>query len=196
MKIRLISTALLAASVLLVACSSTPEKSTPTPSCIFADGSNKAAPDWVCGAPISGFDLFAVGYSDKSDAGPNFMKQMAATAARAELAQVLSLEIQNMIKQYAETTGTGDLETVDRVNTSVTKQVTDQKLVGSKIVRQMPTPSGGMIVLVALDPTGVEQISKDVLRTSMDNDRALYQQFKAEQGFDELADEIVKYRQQ
>lgn len=198
MNIRLLSV-LATASVLLAACGSKPQQEQtvqPVASCLFADGSDKAAPDWVCGAPIEGYDLSAVGYSDKSGAGPNFMKQMAATAARVELAQVLSLEIQNMIKQYAETTGAGDSETVDRVNTSVTKQITDQKLVGSKIVRQMPTPSGGMIVLVALDPTGVEQVSKDILRTSMENDQALYQQFKAEQGFDELAEEIVKYRQQ
>jgi len=195
MNIRLIST-LAITSAILVACGSTPPVQTAAPvaSCLFADGSNKAAPDWVCGAPLAGYDLAAVGYSDKSGAGPNFMKQMAATAARVELAQVLSLEIQNMIKQYAETTGAGDAETVDRVNSSVTKQITDQKLVGSKIVRQMPTPTGGMIVLVALDPTGVDQIAKDILRTSMNNDQALYQQFKAGQGFDELADEIVKYR--
>lgn len=196
MKIRLIGLAVV--STLLVACGSTPEKEAPAPvaSCVFADGSNKAAPDWICGAPVEGYDLTAVGYSDKSGAGPNFMKQMAATAARVELAQVLSLEIQNMIKQYAETTGAGDSETVDRVNSSVTKQVTDQKLVGSRIIRQMPTPTGGMVVLVALDAKGVEQVSKDILRTSMNNERALYQQFRAGQSFDELADEIVKYRQQ
>ncbi|TBR42417.1 hypothetical protein CBF23_006805 [Marinomonas agarivorans] len=196
MNIRLIGLAFV--STLLVACSSAPEKAAPAPvaSCVFADGSNKAAPDWICGAPVEGYDLTAVGYSDKSGAGPNFMKQMAATAARVELAQVLSLEIQNMIKQYAETTGAGDTETVDKVNSSVTKQITDQKLVGSRIVRQMPTPSGGMVVLVALDAKSVEQVSKDILKTSMNNERALYQQFRAGQSFDELADEIVKYRQQ
>ncbi|MGB0940743.1 MAG: LPP20 family lipoprotein, partial [Marinomonas sp.] len=138
--------------------------------------------------------LSAVGYADKSGAGPNFMKQMAATAARVELAQVLSLDIQNMIKQYAETTGAGDAETVDRVNTSVTKQITDQTLVGSKIIRQMPTPTGGIVVLVALDPSGVEQVTKDLLKTSMNNDQALYQQFKAGKSFDELAEEIAKSR--
>ena len=198
MKYRLLGT--LMASAFLVACGSSPEKTetqavaAPVASCLFADGSGGAAPDWVCGAPMPGYDLSAVGYSDKSGAGPNFMKQMAATAARVELAQVLSLDIQNMIKQYAETTGAGDAETVDRVNTSVTKQITDQTLVGSKIIRQMPTPTGGIVVLVALDPAGVEQVTKDLLKTSMNNDQALYQQFKAGKSFDELAEEIAKSR--
>src|SRR5690606_39825388 len=95
----------------------------------------------------------------KSAAGPNFMKQMAATAARVELAQTMQVELQNMIKQYAETTGVGDSETVDMVNTSVTKQITKETLIGSKIFRQMPTPTGGMVVLVGLDADTVDRKS-------------------------------------
>ena len=139
-------------------------------------------------------DLAAVGYADKSAAGPNFMKQMAATAARVELAQVMQVEVQNMIKQYAETTGTADSETVDQVNSSTTKQITNQSLVGSKIYRQMPTPSGGMVVLVGLDADTVNQLAEQALKTSMNNERALWQKFQAEKSFDELADEIAKQR--
>ncbi|MFT2110734.1 hypothetical protein [Marinomonas sp. 2405UD68-3] len=180
-------------ALILAGCSSTPDKAS-IAECLFADGSNREAPAWVCGAPIEGVELSAVGYSDKSGAGPNFMKQMASTAARVELAQVLSLDIENMIKQYAETTGAGDLETVDRVNTAVTKQITNQTLIGSKIIRQMPTPSGGIVVLVGLDPAGVDSIAKELLRTSMNNEQALFQKFQAEKSFDELADEIAKRR--
>ncbi|MCZ2721143.1 LPP20 family lipoprotein [Marinomonas sp. 15G1-11] len=184
---------MLCGALVLVGCSSTPEKA-PVAECLFADGSNVEAPAWVCGAPIEGVELAAVGYSDKSVAGPNFMKQMASTAARVELAQVLSLDIENMIKQYAETTGAGDSETVDRVNTAVTKQITDQTLIGSKIIRQMPTPTGGIVVLVGLDPSGVDSIAKELLRTSMNNEQALFQKFQAEKSFEELTEEIAKRR--
>jgi hypothetical protein len=118
------------------------------------------------------------------------MKQMAATAARVELAQTMKVEVQNMIKQYAETTGTGDSETVDRVNTSVTKQLTKETLVGSKIFRQMPTPSGGIVVLVGLDADTVNKLAEQAIKTSMNNERALWQKFQAEKSFDELASEI------
>lgn len=191
MKTRLLG--LLTGSLLLAACSSTPEA--PEATCLFADGSNQAAPEWVCGEPVDGVALSAVGYGDKSGAGANFMKQMAATAARVELAQVLQVNVQNMIKQYAETTGAGDAETVDRVNTSVTKQITDQTLVGSKILKQMPTPSGGLVVLVGLDPDSVDGIAKSLLRTSMRQEQALWQKFQADKSFDELAEEISQYRQ-
>ncbi|MEO9273699.1 LPP20 family lipoprotein [Marinomonas sp. 5E14-1] len=192
MKLKLAS--LLVSSVVLVACSkdvvNTPVAA--IPDCAFADGSNQAAPDWVCGAPVEGVALSAVGYSEKSAAGPNYMKQMAATAARVELAQVLSVDLQNMVKQYVETTGAGDAETVDRVNSVVTKQVTEQQLIGSKVVRQMPTPSGGLVVLVGLDPSQAEGVAESILRTSMKSEAALFQKLEAEKSFDELAEEIAK----
>lgn len=183
-----------AATAVLAACSSQPAKE-PVAPCVFADGSMQAAPDWVCGAPVDGVDLTAVGYADKSAAGPNFMKQMAATAARVELAQTMKVEVQNMIKQYAETTGTGDDETVDKVNASVTKQITKETLVGSKIYRQMPSPSGGMVVLVGLDPDTAAKVAEQAIKTSMNNERALWQKFQAQKSFDEMAAEIANMQQ-
>jgi len=184
------------ATTFLVACGSTqPAPQQPVASCVFADGSNQPAPEWVCGAPVNGIDLSAVGYADKSGAGANFMKQMAATAARVELAQTMKVEVQNMIKQYSETTGTGDTETVDKVNTSVTKQITKETLVGSRIFRQMPTPTGGIVVLVGLAPDIVSNIAEQSLKTSMKNERALWQKFQAGKAQDELAADIAKMNQ-
>ncbi len=180
------------AATFLAACSSNqPVPQQPVASCIFADGSNQPAPEWVCGAPVNGIDLSAVGYADKSGAGANFMKQMAATASRVELAQTMKVEVQNMIKQYSETTGAGDSETVDQVNTSVTKQITKETLVGSRIFRQMPTPTGGIVVLVGLAPEIVSNIAEQALKTSMKNERALWQKFQAGKAQDELAAEIA-----
>ena len=183
-----------ATALLLTACSSNEPKEE-VAECIFADGSSQPAPNWVCGAPVDDIDLAAVGYADKSAAGPNFMKQMAATAARVELAQIMKVEVQNMIKQYAETTGTSDDETVDKVNSSTTKQITKQSLIGSKIFRQMATPSGGMVVLVGLDAGTVNQLAGEAIKSSMNSERALWQQFQAEKSFDELAKEIAKMRE-
>ena len=187
------------AAMTLAACSKDAVETPPVaavPECVFADGSNQAAPLWVCGAPVEGVELSAVGYSEKSAAGPNYMKQMAATAARVELAQVLSLDLQNMVKQYVETTGAGDAETVDRVNSVVTKQITDQTLIGSKVIRQIPTPSGGLVVLVGLNPEQAGNMAQDILRTSMKNEAAVFQKLQAEKSFDELAEEIALSRGQ
>jgi LPP20 lipoprotein len=177
----------------VVACSSTPAKVEKVAECVFP-GSDKAAPLWVCDAPVEGMTVGAVGSSPKSDAGIAFMKQMAATEARVQLAQNMKVQVQNMIKQYAETTGAGSKETVDRVNTSVTKQITDQTLQGTKIFRSIVGPDGTMYVLVGLDEAAAQKLTETAVKTSMNNDQAAWQQFKAQKGQDELAAEIAKQK--
>jgi len=173
-------------------CASAPAK-VAVAECVFP-GSDKAAPIWVCDGPVEGMSVGAVGSATKTAAGHDFMKQMAATAARVQLAQNMKVQVQNMIKQYAETTGAGDKETVDRVNTSVTKQITDQTLTGTKIFRSASGPDGTLYVLVGLDEAATQKLTEAAVKTSMNNDRAAWQQFKAKGGQDELAAEIAKQK--
>jgi len=177
----------------VAACSSAPAKVEKMAECVFP-GSDKEAPLWVCDAPVEGMTVGAVGAAAKSDAGIAFMKQMAATEARVQLAQNMKVQVQNMIKQYAETTGAASAETVDRVNTSVTKQITDQTLQGTRIFRSIVGPDGTMYVLVGLDEAGAQKLTETALKTSMNNDQAAWQQFKAQKGQDELAAEIAKQK--
>ena len=177
----------------VTACSTKPAKVGAIAECVFP-GSDKAAPLWVCDAPVEGMTVGAVGSAPKSDAGTAFMKQMAATEARVQLAQNMKVQVQNMIKQYVETTGAASRETVDRVNTSVTKQITDQTLQGTKIFRSIDGPDGTMYVLVGLDEAAAQKLTETAVKTSMNNDQAAWQQFKAMKGQDELAMEIAKQK--
>jgi hypothetical protein len=174
-------------------CSSAPAKLAPVAECTFPNSSTPA-PIWVCDGPIEGMAVGAVGSAAKSDAGIAFMKQMAATDARVQLAQNMKVQVQNMIKQYAETTGAGSKETVDRVNTSVTKQITDQSLTGTKIFRSITGPDGTLYVLVGLDEAATQKLTEAAVKTSMGNDQAAWQQFRAQKGQDELAAEIAKQK--
>ena len=173
-------------------------KTTPTAEkmadCVFP-GSTTSAPAWVCDAPVEGMTVGAVGSAAKSAAGVGFMKQQAATDARVQLAQNMKVQVQNMIKQYAETTGAGDKETVDKVNTSVTKQITDQTLQGTKVLRSIVAPHDGtMYVLVGLDEASAQKLTESAIKTSMGNDKAAWQQFRAQKGQDELAADIAKQK--
>lgn len=179
----------------LSACGSKPvQQDAAVPDCVFPDAPNVAAPGWICSEPVEGVEVSAVGSAQKSGAGISFMKQMAATAARVELVQSMKVHVANMVKQYAETTGAGDDETVDMVNTSVTKQITDETLVGSKIYKTRTSPNGTLYVLIGLDPNNAVAITEAALRTSMGNDQAAWQQFKAQKAQDELAAEIARQR--
>jgi hypothetical protein len=164
--------------------------------CVFPDAPDTAAPGWVCDQPVEGLAVSAVGVAEKSAAGHSFMKNMAATDARVQLAQRMKVQVQNMVKQYAETTGAADSETVDKVNTSVTKQITDQSLMGTKIYKTRTSPNGNLYVLLGMDGEAVAQATQNALRTSMGNDAALWQQFKAQKGQDELAAAIADMKQQ
>lgn len=179
--------------VLGIAACSTPAPAPKAAECVFP-GTKDAAPLWVCDAPVEGMSIGAVGAAQKSDAGVGFMKQMAAADARIQLAQLMKVHVENMIKQYVETTGAASKETVDRVNTSVTKQITDQTLQGTRIFRSVVGPDGTMYVLVGLDEAAAQKVAETAIKTSMSNDQAAWQQFRAQKGQEELAAEIAKQK--
>lgn len=183
------------ASILMLTSCSSGEVKEAAADCVFPDAPATEAPGWICDEPVEGIAVAAVGVAEKSAAGHSFMKNMAATDARVQLAQQMKVNVQNMVKQYAETTGAADSETVDKVNTSVTKQITDETLVGSKIYKTRTSPNGTLYVLLGMDPTTMATAAENALKTSMNNDRALWQQFKAQQGQDEMAAAIANMKQ-
>jgi hypothetical protein len=181
----------LAVVMLLAACGGKEEVKQAAPDCVFPDAPGVSAPGWICDEPVPGIEVSAVGSAEKSAAGQSFMKNMAATDARVQLAQRMRVQVQNMVKQYVETTGAASSETVDKVNTSVTKQITDQTLQGTKIFKTRTSPNGMLYVLLGMDANATAAAAQDAIKTSMNNDRALWQQFKAQKGQDELAAAIA-----
>ena len=190
--------ALTAAAIALTGCmGSKPKKAAEAPpGCVWPDAPKVQAPLWICDAPVEGVAVSAVGSHDKSAAGPAFMKDQATAAARVRLAQQMKVHVTNMIKQYAETTGAAGSETVDKVNTSVSKLITMETISGSRVFRSLTSPTGATYVLVGLDPKRAEQQTEAAVKTSMRNERALWQQFKAAKSQDELAAEISKLKAQ
>ena len=193
MKIRsgLFAVSGVALSVLITGCGSDVVKLEAL-DCTFPDAPTISAPAWICDAPVEGIEISAVGSAEKSAVGMSFTKDMAVTNARVQMAQAMMVHVHNMVKQYAETTGAADSETVDKVNTSVTKQITNQILSGTKPYRTRVSPNNVMYVLVGMDAAMASKATEQTLRTSMNNERALWQQFKAQKGQDELAAAIAE----
>lgn len=180
----------------LTACGAAPVKEAPkakVADCVFPN-TQEAAPGWVCDEPVEGVAVSAVGSAEKTAAGIEFMKNMAATAARVQLAQRMKVQVANMVKQFVETTGAGKDETVDRVNTSVTKQITNETLIGTRIFRSRQGPDGTMYVLLGLDEESAKKLTEAAVKTSMNNDKALWQKFQAGKSQDELAADIAKQK--
>jgi len=151
------------------------------------------APKWVLdgGGAMEG-GMAAVGSAQIGKAGMNFARTEALANGRDELARQLSVKVKNMVKNFTQTTGIGDDETVDRVSSQVSKQVTNQTLNGSRQKDSWISPSSTYYVLVAVDPAILQESLKNSIQTSFKNEQALWQQFQAKKAYDELDNEIKK----
>lgn len=179
-------------SIAIVGCGSTPEKNQEFADCVYPDDGETEAPLWVCGAPFKNVVVSAVGSHEKTGAGVDFQKSMATASAREQLAAQLRTTVQAKIKRFTETTGAGDTETVDRLNASVAKQITNETLSGSRMYIMRTNPETGMMyVLVGLDAELAKEYSRQALNTSMNNDKALWQQLRAKKSMEELAEDIA-----
>lgn len=198
MKTQILYFYLLFLTVLLVSCAgrtneevATVEEIRQIDECYFPDSPDDRAPLWICGAPIEGLALHAVGITEKSKAGFSYMRQLAATDARTILAQEMQVQLQNMVSSYVETTGQGDTETVDRVNSVVTKQVTSETLQGARVIRYLTSPNETLYVLIGMDEASVRNSARGAVSSSLRDDNAAWQQLRAQQGHEELAKAIA-----
>lgn len=167
---------------------------------VFMAGCQSAAPvktdlpAWVLMPPEGG--LSSVGSAKIGPAGMSFAKMEASANARDEIARTINVKVKNMIKNFTESTGVGDDQTVDKVFTSVSKQVAKVDLTGSRVKNVfMDTANQEIYVLVALQPEVVKSVAetmKQAAVTSFKNDRALWQKFQAKKAHEELDKEIEK----
>ncbi|MGC9386157.1 MAG: LPP20 family lipoprotein [Hydrogenovibrio sp.] len=158
--------------------------------CVYP-GTDDEAPGWICDQPVTGIAISAVGIAEPSRAGIGFMKDMAAADGRGRLAEQVKVQVQKMVKQYLGTTGVADSETVDAAASSTLKTITNQSLVGSKVYQTRLGPNGRLYSLVGMDKATQDKVVETAVRTSMNNDQALWQQFQSKQSFDEMAKDIA-----
>lgn len=149
------------------------------------------APQWVLGAAMDQ-GMAAVGSARKSKAGMSHTKSMALANARDEMARMMNVKVKNMVKNFTETTGIGDDETIDAVSTNVSKQIASQVLSGSRQKDIWISPSGEVYVLITLDSELAAQAVKNSVMTSYKNEKTLWQKFQANKAQEELDAEIEK----
>lgn len=151
------------------------------------------APSWVLDGGSSVEEgAAAVGSAKISKAGMNFTRTEALAYGRDELAKQLGVKVKNMVKNFTQTTGIGDDETVDKVSSQVSTQVTKETISGSRQKEMWISPSKDLYVLVFIDNETLKTAVKNSVQTSMKNEAALWQQFQAKKAYDDLDKEIEK----
>lgn len=156
-----------------------------TVDCVFPNQS--VAPGWVCDESVSGLGIQAVGTAEKSYAGHGYMKDMAQAAALSHLAEQFKVKVAKMVKQYIGTTGIGSTEAVDAAASSTIKMIAANTMEGAKVYKMRIGPEGRMYVLVGLDAEKTKTLVEHAVKTSMKNERALWQEFKVQKSHDEMA---------
>jgi ribosomal protein S20 len=170
---------LAALSLLMVGCAGSKPKQE------LADPCFQGAPAWVINPQVEGA-VAAAGSAKKSAGGMQFTRDAAMANARSEISRVLEVKVKTMMKDFTQVTGVGDAQTVDKVTSSVSKQVSSQTLQGTMQKDAWFSPCGELYVLVVLDSAKVKSLTKQNVVSSLKKDAALWQQFQAQKAQNEL----------
>lgn len=149
----------------------------PSVKCVFPDATDTFAPSWVCGMPVDGYEISTVGFAMRSAAGDKFTKQMAATDARVKLAQTMIANVEDRLKAYAD-----EVEPADLDNAPISKAISNESLLRSKIYKTVDSPNDGLYVLLVVEPrvfkNAVITLSEEVIKRN----RVLWEQYKSQNG--------------
>ncbi len=141
-------------------------------------------PDWYIN-PTFEDGLAAVGSAKIGAGGLSFARQEAMADARAQLAQSIEVKVNTMFKSYVNTVGLGGEDGLEKVATSVSKQVASQTLKGSR-QEQLDRVGDELLILVVIPNESLREETKRTVNTTLGNDQALWQEFKAEKAQQEL----------
>mgnify|MGYP003393469680 CR=1 FL=1 len=180
----------------LVACESNPPKEAPkkVADCTYPSSPDVAAPDWVCTGSVEGVEVSAQGSERIVQGEVDAAQTFAMASARQKLAAAMKTRVQAMVTKYVGTTGAGSSATMDKVNESVTRQITDATLEGGRLIERKAGREGAVYVWGGMESKQVRKAAETAVKTSMNNDQALWQQFKAKNSKDEMAAEIAKQK--
>ena len=160
--------------------------------CTFPDDPNAAAPDWICNQEsVSGASLAAVGIGESKYNSLRISQCLGS--ARVQMAQVLNVSVKSIFQQYRARTGSEEQEPLEQMSKSIIEQLTDAHLQSTSIKRQASSPNGIFYCLVVVKQSQNELISKAAnaaAKTSMGNQRALWQKFQAKMSIDEMTQKL------
>ena len=187
--------------ILLTGCSKQPENKTilNLNKCILPSGTK--APNWVCTQELSNKEysnannyIFSVGIG-LSQPDPDMQIQEALASARDKLSQRIQVKIKNMFKKFQSTTGLKNNGTLDRTTEFVSKQLSKATLDDNKIITMWTDKkTKNIYILLGLPKTEIKQNIYNSTKTSLNNNKALWQKFIASKAYKELEEQFKNYK--
>ena len=145
-------------------------------------------PDWSLERPIAEGIIYGVGQARKQN--PSLAKTVAAQRAREEVAAAVKTKVESLVKDFMQESGVGERAEALEFTQAVSKGVTDATLTGSMIKETFIAKDGTYFVLVEYSLDEARRAAIESAR----QEEALWNEFKAEQGFEALEREMEKLR--
>ena len=173
---------------LIMACA-TPQGSQP----VQTPEEAQCIPDWEVNPPSAEDGIYGSGLAKMQIAAQS--KKASDQRARDEVVMTIKVKVQTMMKDFMQQSGIGDSAQALQFSQSVSKGVSSHVLYGCKIIKRKVCPDGTWHSL-ALWPIGnANQLKKEIdnqTKKLVKNEYALYNEFKAKNGFADLQKELDK----
>ena len=156
---------------------------------IFGCGSHRSGsteesssnmPEWFSNREVSEDVYFGVGMAKKQN--PSLGLKSATQRARDDIAQQISVKVENLMKDFMQESGVGENAQSLEFTESVSKQVVSKTLEGSSPDKQIKAKDGTWYVRVKYSKAD----AKNAMLESARREEALFNEFKARQGFNDL----------
>ena len=176
------------ASIVFTSCTTTQPKVSEK----YIDMELKDAPKWVMMPEVKGY-IAELGSASKNAGNDfSFQREEAMADARDNLTKQISIKVNNMFKSFKSITGSGKDSTFDKSSEKVSKQIASQTLSGTKVKDTWISRSGTLYILMVIDTDIVSDMMEKAVKTSFNNNKALYQKFLASKAQGELEQELEK----
>jgi ribosomal protein S20 len=150
-------------------------------------------PEWEINPPAAEDGVYGTGIAKMQMEA--LSKKTADSRARDEVVQAIQTKVSTMMKDFMQQAGIGDAAQSLQFSQSVSSQVSSQVLYGCKVVKRHVCPDGTWHSLALWPMNQADALKKaiaDQTKKAAENEYALYNEFKAKQGFESLEKELDK----
>lgn len=150
-------------------------------------------PEWQINPPSAEDGIYGTGLAKMQTA--SLSKKAADARSRDEVALAIQVKVQTMFKDFLQESGIGEGAQALQFVQSVSKQISSNVLNGCKIVKRKVCPDGTWHSLALYSSSQADELKNEIAKqtqNSIKNEYALYNEFKAKNGFEELQKELDK----
>ena len=138
--------------------------------------------------------LYAVGVGESRDL--SLAKAMATQRTRASMALVAQAQVAVLYKDFQQQLGAGATGQINAAFSRVSESLADQRLRKSSIIKTKVTEKDGAYNVQIMLGMPIKDNIENPIAKEISQDEALYQEFQAWKGHNDLAKKIQELREQ